>query len=744
MVWRHPLFVAAMLSVACVVASSHLPLAGFAMAVAAGIAGIWQLGWKPGVSLLLCGLLSVSGFLWRDARRAHQERELAALEGAVPVKVDAVLLADAKGGGHRWSAPARLTSDPWPGAIVWWEGAGPTPVAGAEVAATAGFLALRGPRNPGEFDRAAWLRQQDVAAICRSAGIDDTARAGAMARWGAMLRRAFRDRVVAGLDEGSTAAKVIPAIVIGERPPDAEALIADFRNSGTLHVFSVSGLHVAMVAGMLWFVLARLGVPRRFAVPALLPFVFGYAWITGNSEPALRSAWMTAVFLCAFALRRKPNLLNALGTVWLVGMLVDGRMIFKPGVQLSYGVVAAIAIGTAWASRVFSWMARPDPLLHERMLTALQHRWLRFRRHVAGSLAVSLAAAIGSSPLILFHFGLVTPVSVIASLVLMPVVFFILAAALLSAFLGSLVPIASVGINHANARAASLCAASAGWFAHLPGAHFQTRRPSQPQLTVFSLDHGAGAACFSGTDGSAVLIDCGDPGGFRHRIAPALRDLGIVPDAVVLTHPDGRHVGGAAPVWQTFPIRQALLPVERARSPGYRAWLEQAPVRRLHMDRLAPGAMLPLPDGASLEVLHAPDPSAVNAVADDRVAILRLHWRGWRILITSDAGTDAEIELLESRTDLTADVIVAGRHATSSSLADRFIAAVAPRAIVATHADFPEGERLPDDDVAYWESSGIAVFDTSKTGAVTLAIDARGQLVLDGFLPARPALVLRR
>ena len=101
-VWRHPLFVAAMLSVACVVASSHLPFAGFAVAVAAGLAGTWQFGWKPGVSFLMCGLLSVSWFLWRDARRAHQERELAALEGVVPVKVGAVLLADAKGGGHRW------------------------------------------------------------------------------------------------------------------------------------------------------------------------------------------------------------------------------------------------------------------------------------------------------------------------------------------------------------------------------------------------------------------------------------------------------------------------------------------------------------------------------------------------------------------------------------------------------------------------------------------------------------------
>jgi ComEC/Rec2-related protein len=740
---RYPLFAAAMAAVAAVIAASHDPLFGVAVAMLAGAIGA-IFHWKTGLSWLLCGLLSVSVFLWRDGTRARQEHQLSQLEGASPVKASAVLLADAQAIGNRWSAPARLTSSLHSGAKVWWEGAGAAPVADAEVSATVGFLTLRAPLNPGEFDRAAWLRLQDVAAICRSTGADDLAHVGPIARLGAALRQGFRNRVVAGLDGDSIAAKVILAVVIGERPRDADAIIADFRNSGTLHVFSVSGLHVAMVAGMCWFVLARIGIARKFAIPALLPLVFGYAWITGNSDPALRSAWMTAVFLGAFAFRRKPNLLNALGAVWLVGMLLDGRMIFKPGVQLSYGVVAAIAIGTAWASRVFSWMARPDPMLAEPMMDAIPRHWLRLRRHLAGSLSVSLAAAIGSSPLILFHFGLVTPVSVIASLVLMPIVFFILAAALLSAVLGSWIPLASMGINQVNAHAASFCAASAGWFSNLPAAHFQMRRPSQTKLTVFSLDQGAGAACFSGADGSAVLIDCGDPAGFRHRIAPALRDLGIVPDSVVVTHPDGRHLGGGSLVWNAFPIRQALLPVERARSPTYRTWLEQAPVRRLHMNRLAPGARLPLPDGATLEVLHLPDPSAVNALADDRVAILRLHWRGWRILITSDAGMDAEIELLESRRDIAADVIVAGRHATASCLADRFIAAVAPKAIIATNADFPEGERLPDEDVAFWESLGIAVFDLTKTGAVTLTIDESGQFLIDGFLPASPPRVLRR
>ena len=85
----------------------------------------------------------------------------------------------------------------------------------------------------------------------------------------------------------------------------------------------------------------------------LLPLIFGYSWITGNSPPAVRSAWMAAVFLGAFVFRRRPDLLNALGAVLLAAMLWDGRLLFQPGVQLSYGVVAAIAVGTAWAAKLF-------------------------------------------------------------------------------------------------------------------------------------------------------------------------------------------------------------------------------------------------------------------------------------------------------------------------------------------------------------------------------------------------------
>jgi len=122
-----------------------------------------------------------------------------------------------------------------------------------------------------------------------------------------------------------------------------------------------------------------------------------------------------------------------------------------------------------------------------------------------------------------------------------------------------------------------------------------------------------------------------------------------------------------------------------------------------------------------------------HAVADDRVAIYRLHWRGRRVLFVNDAGWKTERRLLDAGLDLRADVLVAGRHRTDGSLGDEFLAAVSPRAIIAGDAGFPPEERLDPAKASRWRQLGIAVFDQRETGGVTIRPD-EDQLRIEGFL----------
>ena len=736
---RHPLFAAALVAAACVVAADWRPAAGLLAGAVLAAAGGWTVGWRSGVAWALCGWLAVGGLAWREGKRRAAARELLASPGGL---VQARLLQDGQGGGRSWSAPARLLAGGPVGAHILWEGRGVAPVAGAVVAARGNFEPLPGPRNPGEFDRAGWLRRQGVAAAFRAGWAEQVA-TGRWAAWGAGIRHGFRELVTAGLAEDSQEANVIRAVVIGEVPPDADPLISAFRNSGTLHVFSVSGLHVAMVGSIGWLILSVAGVPRRWAVVALLPLMFGYSWITGNSAPAVRSAWMAAVFLGAFVFRRRPDLLNALGAVLLAALLWDGQLIFQAGVQLSYGVVAAIAVGAAWTARAFTWMAVPETYLPTQRMTRWQSGWLGLRHHVAQSLGVSVAAAVGSAPLTAWQFGLVTPVSVLANLVLVPLVFVLLVVGLAGVALSPVPPLARA-LNRLNGWVADASVVSAQAFAAIPGGHFHLCGESRPMLLVYDLPHGAAAACFAGGSTGAVLLDCGDRQSFRRCVMPSLRKLGVEPDSVVLSHPDGGHLGGGAAVWQAFPIYQALLPVQDARSPAFHAWQQQGPQAGIALSQAAASGWLAFPDGAALEILHAPEPRAKSGLADERVAVFRLHWHGWKLLFTSDSGQGTEQEMLDRGLDVAADVIIAGHHRADLTLGDGFLAAVHPQVIIASNARFPATERLAPATVAYWQSRGIQVLDQGQAGGVTVRVDTAGNLRLEGFLSARPLVLQAR
>ena len=733
---RHPLFVAALVAVICVLAAQAGPWPGAVAVLACALMAVICSMWRAALAWLGCGSIVVMVFTVRESQRHDAETALAATAGIV---TQGCATEDARGNERYWVVPVKLRGHDAAGTKVWWEGYGEVPVAGSFLQAKGDFRPLPEARNPGEFDRAAWLRRQGVAAVFSSVrGYPVSVETPALAALGAKIRHGFRQRVTAGLPDDSRHAHVIRAVVIGEHPPDEPHLIDAFRRSGTLHVFCVSGLHVAMVGGIGWFLLGRAGLPRRFALPLLIALVFGYAWITGNSPPAVRAAWMAAVFFGAFACRRRPDLLNALGAVLLAAMLWDGRLLFQPGVQLSYGVVAAIALGASWAARSFSWMAKPELYLPLQEMSRWQKLRWNLRRHIAGSLAVSVAAGAGSTPLTALHFGIITPISVLASLMLVPLVFVLLCMALVAAAVFSFSPPLARGINQLNTLVADACTLTARGFAAVPGGHWLIRKENKPAFIIYDLEYGAGAACFTAGQGTGVLIDCGSAPSFRYVVAPSLRHLGIEPDAVVFSHPDGGHLGGGAELWRQFPIHQAWLPVQRSRSPAFREWIELAPTAGIRIHHATKGDCLALPDDATLEVLHVPDPLAHHALADERVAVFRLLWRGWKILLTSDAGMGTELRMLDAGIDLAADVIIAGRHRSDVSLCDRFIDAVDPLVIIASNAPYPETEHLPAASVAYWQSRGIHVIDQRETGGVTLRVNEAGHLLIEGFLTAEP------
>lgn len=737
---KRPLFpVAVGLAVAIGLAGFHPWLGWVAAALLGGL--VWgAAGWKAGLaSAGFAGLVLVEA-QWMDSRQARDELALSAVGFG---HADARLTEDAVGVDGAWSATARLRGGDFDGRNIRWIGEGDPPPAGTELSGTGVFGSLGKERNPGVPDRSERLRNEGVVAVFRADTMRTRRWTGPFSTWAAGFKGAFREGITAGLDEDGLPAKVIRAVVIGERSPDSLGLVRDFRESGTLHVFSVSGMHVMMLGGMIWFALKWLGIPRRVAIPAIILAMFAYSWLTGNEPAAVRAALMGGVFLAGFALRRRTDLLNSLSAVLLVSLLFDPRLIRMPGVQLSYGVVAAIGLGTHLARRCFAWIAKEEDFLPASELGFRARKWLEVRRNLAESLSVSTAASVGSAPLSAFHFGLVTPVSVIATVALVPIVYALMVVALASSLLHPLSERGSAFLNRGNAYIAGACASTAKFFANAPGAAFSVRSPDEDTLLIYDLGYGSSASCFASREGNSVLFDTGGKFSLEREIGPSLMQLGIKPDSAILTHADSGHVAPPDLLLEMLPLRQVASGLSPAPGSVADSWAKPGTLG-IQIRKPRRGDRLDFGGGAWGEILLSPHDGVPGSLADDKVLVFRMHWHGRTILFTGDSGRIGEQALLGSGLDLRADVIVAGLHESDLSLTKPFIAAVKPQAIVIPRPAGCEMDSHRGFQKSPWRKAGIQVIDQTETGGLTVTIAEDGGLLLRGFFDGSETRVPRR
>ncbi|MCW1883868.1 ComEC/Rec2 family competence protein [Luteolibacter flavescens] len=730
---RHPLLWTALLAVAAVaVADGHVVVgAGMGVVILAILLHVRRTDVL--FTAVACAALAGGLHASRVIPQREAQRMVQAADGVL-ANVTARVATQPKGTGGGWSALVEIESG-GPAGKVWWLGFGPAPGKGALIGARGRFLPFPVRRNPGEFDMAGWLFRQGAWGRFEANGLARTLEPPSWQEQAAARAQAwFRDAVTAGLDPLGQDAAVIRAMVLGEMPQDEDVLIEAYRASGTLHVFSVSGMHVAMVGVIVWWVLKMCRVSRRPAIFVIILAMIGYVWITGAKPPSVRSLVMAGVVLGAFLLRLRPDLLNALGLALVAALIGDGHLIFQVGVQLSFGVVAAIGIAAGLLRKHFEWMETREPYLPRQLYGFWRTVWLRIRQKSASAMGASSAASFGSLPLTFWHFGFASWVSILASPLIGIPVFVLMALALAATALAPF-PAVREQVNRINGRVATVCTKMATAFAAIPAGSttIARGRPGENFLVIYDTGHGGGSACLH-DGGTSVLFDTAHRAGFRRTVLPSLRYMALRPQSVVLSHPDAGHLGGTAEAFDALPIRQVLMPVERARSPVFRE------IEALSQDRGVvttvglPQVHYPVSSDAWFEVIHRPDAHNQNVLADERVMVTRLHWRGWRVLFTSDAGLATERAMLRAGGDLQADVIVAGRHSQDDSLGDDFLAAVQPRAIVAGHADFPEAQRVPEDWMAACESRGIRVFHQGHTGAVTLVAEEDGSLVIRGFL----------
>jgi len=161
-------------------------------------------------------------------------------------------------------------------------------------------------------------------------------------------------------------AGMLNAMIFGDRARLTHTLRLGFERTGSFHLFVVSGMHVALLAGIVFWILQSLRLPRWLATFATLAIMTGYALVTGFGAPVQRALFMTAVFLLARLLSRKGSVLNALGAAALAELVWSPSSLFTASFQMTFFAIVAIAgIAVPLGERTFMPHARASRRLKE-------------------------------------------------------------------------------------------------------------------------------------------------------------------------------------------------------------------------------------------------------------------------------------------------------------------------------------------------------------------------------------------
>jgi len=735
----------------------RLPVPGLALAATAGVVLADRLALPlpvllgvSGASALVCAvrpravlclLCACAAFAALHTLRWKQRAER---EGACTPQL-------ATRSGIVWSDPQQLAGNPLrqtgafrlrtaAGALLLATWVGPLPVYGDRVTLSGQLRAIDERRNPGELDFATQLRRSGVFAQIEAASPQDCRIDGHDAGNPFVALSLRTSRWIAGqlrldLDDSPEIATLITSMVLGLRGETPAEMKDMFRTTGTLHLFAVSGLNIAMLAIIAGCGLRPLGLGRRFVAAVTIPILVFYAFVTGLSASCVRAAIMGSLVLLGIILDRPTVIYNSLAAAAVLILAWDTNQLFVPGFQFSFVLVFAIVALADRISRRLEPLGHPDRFLPKPLWTFRQRALAAGAKLLAGAIGVTLASWFGSLTFMAGDFHIVSPAAILANLIAVPIAFCVLALGVATLLTAPIVKPVAILFNNAN----WLCAKALLWtvktFALLPGGHVyvelpKAERPPACEITV--LDVGAGAAIHLRSGRADWLIDGGTQFRADSITLPYLRSRGVNRlDALLLTHGDTLHIGAAAALAGDVRPRMILDSAVKDRS---------STRRKLHADLAAQGRGFAFArrgdefalGSGRLRVLFPP-PGWQRDLADDKALVLLLECEGRRVLFTSDAGFSTEQWLLENEPALRADVLVKGQHHGGDSGAPDLLQRVQPGAIVASALDYGARPEQLDRWCADCKRRGIAVFRQDECGAVMVAI-RDGAIEMRGFV----------
>ncbi len=747
--WPTLLVLAACLGIAL---ANAVPAPALVLALVSAVAAVAVLSSK--VRLPACAVaVALAGWWWGSARLDALDRSVLAPE--IGRSADATVVV---------TGPARKTPFALrvPGEVRLFDSralrervllelpVGRSPPQGAVLALRATIAAPRGADDG--FDERGWLARRGVHVVLHGGDWRIVGRRGGIGGVSDRLRAHVARAIAPGL--GGERRAVLAGIVLGEDEGLTDELRTNFKASGLYHLLAVSGQNVAFlslgVLGLAWL----LGIHRLAAEVAVIGTIGAYVLAVGWQPSVVRAGVAGGLASLAWLLARPRDRwhLLALGAATLLAW--TPACLFEPGFQLSFAAVGAIFLLLPKLRLALDGYPMPA--------------WLR------DALAVSTACGAATAPILWLQFGSVPVYSLLANALVALAIGPLLGLALVGSLLEPVLPSVALALAWLNGWLAAYIAACAELVAGLPLAQIGSgkavlvllgtplallalqrlprwRRPAAvacaativPALLVWQLfpstplpppkglritflDVGQGDSILLQVAEGSVLVDEGPP---EANVAQQLRSLGVRRlAAVVLTHPQRDHIGGAETVLRRIAVDRVLDPRLTRSSPYERAALAEAEKRGVEVVEARAG------DAFRLGRLHLrvlwPDRAGTESEDPNLLPVVLLATYGEiDALLTADAETEVTARLLSRPVE----ILKVAHHGSADSGLESELRELRPEvAVISCGRGNDYGHPTPSTVAALRASPGLSLYRTDEDGRVVLESDGERITVRKG------------
>ena len=633
----------------------------------------------------------------------------------------------------------------------------------------------RAVRNPGAFDYRAFLAQQDIYGtlfVGKPAQIVSVERLpGHWLYEGVVLplRRSVRQSIERNLS--GAPAGLLLGVLLGEKRRIPEEVRTAFRSTGLAHALVVSGLHVGMVGGFFFFGFRLLRLADRSSSAATIAALALYALATGAQVPVVRAVLMGAVVLLGRVLRRQGDIYNTLGLAALAILVIWPESPWSLSFQLSFGATWAIIALHGPLTALFP--------------AACQRADSRIGRWVVTPLCASLAAQLGTGPLIAYSFQQLALGAVVANIVVVPLLALAVGLGLLAALTGWILPWIATAFNATNYLVLVGLIELVSWWASLPFASVAVPRPGvlfvavaaalcllgpllphrawarkaaifaaliwlnvavwtyalrSRDLEIVFLDVGQGDAAFVRfPNGKTMIVDGGKRSAYfdsgEQVLLPFLRYMGVRRvDVVLASHSDNDHIGGLVTLLEQMEVGYFLDSGQIHDSWTAQRLQELIAERGMRYHRVAAGDSLAGLGGVAGLILH---PTAAFVDADGNVpfgrnngsVVFSLQYGTVRVLFTGDIEQETDPVILAWGPRLQAQLLKVAHHGSRTSSQPLFVETVAPAVAVMSLGEGNKFKHPAPEIVSRYAAHGARVLRTDYTGAVQVRIDGAGMVV---------------